>query len=95
MIPIAFADGPDRLVRQSVQWDWGQLTQRLAQSDIGIKDGTGWLPVEIDPGPRNAERVKSVSLLVLDVEAKSEKIKRSESHRGAGTAHTRGDAGRT
>ena len=74
MIPIAFADGPDRLVRQSVQWDWGQLTQRLAQSDIGIKDGTGWLPVEIDRGPRNAERVKSVSLLVLDVEAKSEKI---------------------
>lgn len=45
------------------------------EPDIGAKDGLAWLPADIPLGPRTGERVKSVSFLVLDVEAKAEKDK--------------------
>ena len=74
MIHIALAPSVTSHVTEARKVTWSELSQRLAQCNPGTKDGAGWLPVEIDSGPRNAERVKSVSLLVLDVEAKSEKI---------------------
>ena len=50
------------------------LSKRLARCDVGDKDGPGWMPVEIEPGQRKTERVKSVRLLVFDVEARAEMI---------------------
>jgi hypothetical protein len=46
----------------------------LSECAIGPKDGPGWLPAEIDEGPRNSSRVRSVSCLGLDVEAASESV---------------------
>jgi hypothetical protein len=34
-----------------------------------LKDGKGWMPAQIDVGQRTAERVKSISAVVLDIEA--------------------------
>ena len=73
MNSVAFADDQYSPVRESAQWDWSQLSSRLAQCDAGQKEGPGWMPAEIEPGRRCGERVKSVSLLVLDVEAETEK----------------------
>lgn len=51
------------------------LGKRLSQCNAGQKDGRGWLPAEIEPGPRTAERVNAVTFLVLDVEAEAEAAK--------------------
>ena len=50
---------------------WEQLCKKLMTVEVGPKDGPGWLPVEIDLGPRRNDRVRSVSALVLDVETKN------------------------
>ncbi|RUQ34971.1 MAG: hypothetical protein EKK69_15200, partial [Candidatus Competibacteraceae bacterium] len=42
---------------------------------IGAKAGPAWVPADIEKGPRKAERVKSLSFLVLDVEATAEAVK--------------------
>jgi hypothetical protein len=75
--PIQIASVPNRTggVDKSHSLDWGKLSARLARCDIGAKDGGGWMPANIEPGQRTAERVKSVSLLVLDVEANAENVK--------------------
>ena len=74
MIPIALVEDRYSGVVKTWQADWEKLSRRLARCDIGEKDGRGWMPADIEPGPRTAERVKSVSLLVLDVEAEAENI---------------------
>ena len=75
MIPIAFVENRTSGVVKTWRPDWAKLSERLARCDIGVKDGRGWMPVDIDLGQRTAERVKSVSLLVLDVEADAENVK--------------------
>jgi putative DNA primase/helicase len=52
---------------------WADLVKRMGQVEVGAKDGRAWMPADIDVGPRTGERVKSVSCLVLDVEAHTEK----------------------
>jgi hypothetical protein len=74
MIQIAFVENRTSGVVKTWLTDWKKLSSRLARCDIGEKDGGGWMPADIEPGQRTAERVKSVSLLVLDVEAKSEMV---------------------
>jgi hypothetical protein len=49
---------------------WNTLIQVLSKPEAGVKDGRGWLPVEIADGPRRGERVESISLLVYDIDNK-------------------------
>jgi len=58
-------------VIESRSLTWDQLTKMLSLTVPGKKEGPGWVPADIPVGPRNIESVKSVSLLVLDVEAKT------------------------
>ncbi len=74
MIPIAFVENRMSGVVRTWLADWEKLSHRLARCDVGEKDGRGWMPADIEPGQRIAERVKSVSLLVFDVEAKAETV---------------------
>ena len=53
---------------------WDEFINRFKSPEIGDKDGKGFLPADIDVGPRNASRVLSLDLLVLDVEAKTRRI---------------------
>ena len=71
---IAFVENRTSGVSKTQHPSWMQLSKRLARCDIGEKDGSGWLPADIEVGPRVGARVKSVSLLVLDVEAKAEMV---------------------
>lgn len=73
MIPIATVANRRSAVINSKQVSWAALSERLSKVDTGGKDGTGWVPADIAVGPRTQERVNTVSLLVLDVEAKCKK----------------------
>jgi hypothetical protein len=53
---------------------WSRLAQAVTTHKAGEKDGPGWLPARIEPGPRRGERVLELSLLVLDVEADCERL---------------------
>ena len=48
---------------------WEKLCGSLGKVEIGEKDGFGWLPADIPVGPRKSSLVKTVSAIVLDVEA--------------------------
>lgn len=74
MIPVAFVKSCRSRVVEPGLLSWEELSSRLANCDIGEKDGPGWMPAEIASGPRTATRVNSNSLLVLDVEPKSEMV---------------------
>ena len=74
MISIGLVDHRHSVVVKSLLLDWAKLSQRLARCDTGEKDGPAWMPADIAPGPRKTERVKSVALLVFDVEAKAEMV---------------------
>ena len=47
-----------------------KLSTNLSSIREGEKDGIAWLPGDIEIGPRKKERVRSISALVLDIEAK-------------------------
>ena len=53
---------------------WPHVVDMLLLHRVGPKDGPGFMPAAIDPGPRNGERVAHVSLLALDVEAHAEAL---------------------
>lgn len=57
------------------QVTFDKLAERFGKCDVGTKEGKAWMPADIEVGPRTAERVNSVSLLVLDVEADAEAVK--------------------
>ena len=69
MLNVAFVRHRASKVSASRRLSWERLAQRLGRHDIGEKDGPGWMPADIQPGDRKAERVKSISALVMDVEA--------------------------
>ncbi len=73
--PIAVVKNYRSRVTEVRQVTFNELAARLSTSKIGAKEGTGWVPADIEPGPRTAERVKAVSYLVLDVEADAEAVK--------------------
>jgi hypothetical protein len=53
---------------------WPKLAEALTRHKVGEKDGRGWMPARIERGPRTADRVAELSLLVLDVEADCERL---------------------
>jgi hypothetical protein len=71
----AFAVGLTESCRTGVtaaRMSWSALRNLFSFAHIGDKDGTGIVPAQIETGPRKAERVQSVSLLMLDIETKRE-----------------------
>lgn len=53
---------------------WQKLAAVVTGHQAGEKDGTGWMPARIEPGPRTGERVAAVSCVVLDIEADCERL---------------------
>lgn len=53
---------------------WPDVVNMLLQHRVGTKDGQGFMPAAIEPGPRHGARVGHVSLLALDVEAHTEAL---------------------
>lgn len=54
---------------------WSSLCELLTTHEVtASKDGAGWLPAAIEPGPRNKERAGPWCVMVLDIEAKTENI---------------------
>ena len=68
---VAFVPSKAGLVTDARTLPWDGLVAWLGKVTVGEKDGPGWLPADIQPGPRTADRIKHVSLLVLDIEAKT------------------------
>lgn len=69
--PIAFVNTKDAPVSKVTSIAWPALVAMLADVKIGPKNGAGWMPAEIDTGPRTAARVRSISYVVLDIEAEA------------------------
>lgn len=61
---------------------WPRAVELLTTHTVGDKDGPGFLPAAIGPGPRKGERVERVDLLVLDVEAAAETVKTDDGREG-------------
>lgn len=59
-------------VVEAKHMSWAELGAVLTRHKPGEKDGPGFMPAAIEPGPREGARVAHLSLLVLDVEAKAE-----------------------
>lgn len=59
-------------VVEAKRMSWAELVAVLTRHKVGPKDGTGFMPAAIEPGPREGARVVHVSALALDVEAKAE-----------------------
>lgn len=70
--PVAFVARSSAPVGHVARLRWDELAEMLSSPGVGQKDGAGWMPADIEPGPRKGERVHSVSLLVLDVEAETQ-----------------------
>lgn len=77
---IAIVENRQSHVVATHEITYEKLAMRLSQCVAGAKDGRGWLPAEIEPGQRTAERVKMVTFLVLDVEATAEAVKSADGH---------------
>lgn len=73
--PIATVSDCRAPVSEVHQVTFNELADWFEAATIGAKDGPAWLPVDIAQGPRTGERVKSISFLVLDVEADAENVK--------------------
>jgi hypothetical protein len=73
--PIAMVNDCRSPVSAVHRVSFGKLAAWLGKPKIGEKDGAAWIPADIAPGPRTGERIKSVSFLVLDVEADAEPVK--------------------
>lgn len=72
---IALVLAQNQPVTASQAVTFAELAQRCATPTIGPKDGPGWLPAVIAPGPRKGERVEAVTFLALDVEADAIHVK--------------------
>lgn len=70
--PVAFVARKEAPVDRVARFTWNELAEMLSSPATGPKDGLGWMPVDIEPGPRKGERVRSVSLLCLDIEAETQ-----------------------
>lgn len=71
-IKIALASKAAATKIRPKETTWTQLCKKLAYVNPGLKDGPGWIPADIDSGPRLSDRVRSVSVLALDIERKNE-----------------------
>lgn len=69
---VAFLASKSAPVDRSERMQWDDLAELLTTPVVGPKAGRAWMPADIDPGPRGGDRVRSLSLLALDIEAKCE-----------------------
>lgn len=74
-LPIAILNDCRSPVSAVHQVTFDKLAGLFKEPKIGAKDGTAWMPADIEIGPRTGERVKTISFLVLDVEADAEPVK--------------------
>lgn len=72
--PVATLNDCRSPVTNVHQVTFEKLAGWFVEPKIGAKDGPAWMPADIEPGPRIGERVKSLSFLVLDVEADAEAV---------------------
>lgn len=75
MLPIALIANTKAPIGEVRRIGWEALGAMLGTANTGTKDGQAWMPVDTEPGPRTGERVRSISALVLDIEADAESIK--------------------
>lgn len=68
-LDVAFVRAANQPIAHARRLRWSVLARRLGAIQVGAKEGAAWLPAAIAPGARRAERVESISALVLDVEA--------------------------
>ncbi len=77
---IAIIENKRAPVHKCGSAEWAKLGAVFTQHEIvhgtvtpetidAMKDGMAWMPAQIDVGPRTAERVQSISAVVLDIEA--------------------------
>ncbi len=71
LLRLAFLEGAAAPVERAHQCPWSDLIPLLLSPKPGLKGGPAWMPADIDPGPRTAERVRSWSVLALDIEAET------------------------
>ncbi|NVZ11723.1 AAA family ATPase [Allochromatium humboldtianum] len=69
--PIALADTVTGPITRRREVAWNELAAMLGSVQAGAKDGPLWIAGDHAPGPRGNEHVRSVSVLALDVEAKT------------------------
>lgn len=86
--PIATVNDCQSPVSAVHQVTFAKLASFFEEPELGKKDGEGWLPAEIEIGPRKGERVKAITFLALDVEADAEPVK---SEHGKPLTDTHGD----
>jgi hypothetical protein len=71
----ALVDSARDQVDRRVHGTWGQLVEMVTtHKPAPSKDGSGWLPAAIEPGPRTKERAGPWAVLVLDIEARATKL---------------------
>jgi hypothetical protein len=68
-VKCAFVSSHNSPIVRAEVLPWGEVSAMLGAVQIGEKGGRGWIPADIQPGARKLERVASISVLVLDVEA--------------------------
>jgi hypothetical protein len=70
---FALARGLDKGQIRAWKTDWAELAEALKTPEIGAKDGPYWCPADFgESTQRKKANVRSLSMLVLDVEAKDE-----------------------
>lgn len=70
--PIAFGDTVTGPITRRREVTWSELAQMLGKPQAGAKDGPLWIAGDHPPGQRGDRYVRSVSVLALDVEAKTD-----------------------
>lgn len=75
MLTIATLNHQTGPVMARHEMDWPEVTHMVTSHTVSdTKDGSGWMPAAIDPGPRTGDRVDYGSCAVLDVEARTETL---------------------
>jgi len=72
---IAYLNDCRSQVSTTEELAFEELACKFSQACEGSKDGAAWMPADVDIGPRSGSRVRSISFLVLDVEAKATSLK--------------------
>jgi hypothetical protein len=63
---------------KALRQNWGDLVVVLNDAKQGVKEGSGWVAAEISNGPRKLEHIKSISLIVFDIDNKGAVLRQNE-----------------
>lgn len=74
IITFAAAANKTAPVSKVYQMPWGEFCEVISSHKPAADKNAvaGWLPADIDPGPRKGERVKAITALVMDIEGRAE-----------------------